>query len=112
MRVDRLSGILPAMSIVKRTAMLQIRVTPAIKRASEAILRRIGLNMTEAVELFLRRMIVDQKLPFEVVAIGDATYVGLLADAETSAKKARRRPNARSGSLATSKRQRMKPKGG
>src|ERR1700678_1979863 len=111
MRVDRLAGILPAMSIVKRTAMLQIRVTPAIKRASEAILRRIGLNMTEAVELFLRRMIVDQK-PFEVVAIGDATYVGLLADAETSAKKARGRPNARSGSSATSKRQRMKPKGG
>jgi addiction module RelB/DinJ family antitoxin len=52
------------MSIVKRTAMLQIRVTPAIKRASEVILRRIGLNMAEAVELFLRRMIVDQKLPF------------------------------------------------
>lgn len=103
------------MSIVKRTAMLQIRVTPAIKRASELILGRIGLNMTEAVELFLRRMIVNQKLPFEVVAIGDATYVGLLADAdagEASGKKARSRPHAHAASSTKAKRRRMKSKGG
>jgi antitoxin component of RelBE/YafQ-DinJ toxin-antitoxin module len=29
--------------------------------------------MSDAMELFLRRVIIDQKLPFEVVALDDAT---------------------------------------
>jgi DNA-damage-inducible protein J len=62
------------MSRIIRSAMLQARVRPEIKFASESVLRRIGLNMTEAMELFLRRMIIDQKLPFEVVALDDATF--------------------------------------
>jgi len=56
-----------------RAATLQLRVTPAVKHASREILHRIGLTMTEAIELFLLRMIVDQKLPFEVVALDEAT---------------------------------------
>ena len=48
-----------------RSAILQARVRPEIKFAGE-LLRSIGLTMTEAMELFLRRLIVDQKLPFEV----------------------------------------------
>jgi DNA-damage-inducible protein J len=61
-----------AMALITRTANVQARVTPEIKTASEYVLRRIGLNMTEAMELFLRRMIVDQKIPFEVVALDDS----------------------------------------
>jgi len=57
------------MSLVVRTASIQARVTPAVKEASERVLRRIGLTMSEAVELFLRRVIIDEKLPFEVVAL-------------------------------------------
>lgn len=60
------------MSLVTRTAILQTRVCPEIKFASEHVLRRIGLNLTEAMELFLRRIIVDEKLPFEVIALNDA----------------------------------------
>jgi addiction module RelB/DinJ family antitoxin len=56
-----------------RTATLQFRVAPAVKHASRDILHRIGLTMTQAIELFLQRMIVDQKLPFEVVALDEAT---------------------------------------
>ena len=56
-----------------RTATLQFRVTPAVKHASQEILHRIGLTMTQAIELFLQRMIVDQKLPFDVVALDEAT---------------------------------------
>ena len=60
-----------------RTAMLQARVTPEIKQASEYVLRRIGLNMTEAMELFLRRLIVDQRIPFEVIALDDAVLANV-----------------------------------
>src|ERR1700730_16009979 len=44
------------MSRIIRSAMLQMRVSLEIKLASEHVLRRIGLNLTEATELFLRRM--------------------------------------------------------
>ncbi len=56
-----------------RSAMLQMRVTPAVKHASEQVFHRIGLTMTQAIELFLRRVIVDEKLPFEVIALDAAT---------------------------------------
>jgi DNA-damage-inducible protein J len=61
------------MTLMTRTAVLQARVRPEIKYASEEILRSIGLTMTEAMELFLRRLIVDRKLPFEVIALDDFT---------------------------------------
>jgi addiction module RelB/DinJ family antitoxin len=60
--------------------MLQTRVTPEIKYASDHVLRRIGLNMTEAIELFLRRMVIDQRLPFDVAAFDNATYTQLVLD--------------------------------
>ena len=70
------------MSRVIRSAMLQMRVSPEIKLASEHVLRRIGLNLTEATELFLRRMIIDQRIPFEVIAVDNATYAQLVSDWE------------------------------
>jgi addiction module RelB/DinJ family antitoxin len=67
---------------VVRSATLQMRVTPAIKHASEQVLRRIGMSMTEAMELFLRRLIVDQRMPFDIVAIDPTTHTQLLLDWE------------------------------
>ena len=51
-----------SMTRIIRSALLQMRVAPEIKLASEHVLRRIGLNLTEATELFLRRMIIDQRI--------------------------------------------------
>jgi addiction module RelB/DinJ family antitoxin len=72
-----ISDILLAMSLLTRTAVLQARVRPEISFASEDVLRRIGLNLTEAMELFLRRVLVDQRLPFEVVALDEAVLSNL-----------------------------------
>jgi addiction module RelB/DinJ family antitoxin len=52
-----------------RTATIQARVFPPVKAASEQILWRLGLTMSEAVEIFLRRIIVDERIPFEIVAL-------------------------------------------
>ena len=62
-----------------RSAIVQARVRPEIKFAGEQVLRSIGLTMTEAMELFLRRVIVDQKLPFEVVALNEPTLTTIVA---------------------------------
>jgi addiction module RelB/DinJ family antitoxin len=55
-----------------KTATIQLRVTPRVKAASEGVLRAMGLTMSEAVELFLRRVVVDQRLPFDVIASDNA----------------------------------------
>lgn len=79
---------------VVRSSMLSMRVSPEIKLASDNVLQRLGLNITEAMEMFLRRMVIDQRIPFEVVAIDPATYTKLLSDwqeASQTATKHRRK---------------------
>jgi addiction module RelB/DinJ family antitoxin len=68
------------MARVIRSAMLSMRVRPEIRLASENVLERLGLNMTEAMEMFLCRMVVDQRIPFEVVAIDPAKFTELVLD--------------------------------
>jgi addiction module RelB/DinJ family antitoxin len=51
----------------KRDTIIQARVAADIKEASADVLRCIGLSMSEAMELFLRRVIDDQRLPFHEV---------------------------------------------
>jgi len=60
------------MSLVTRTATIQVRVVPVVKRASEEVLWRIGLTMSQAIELFLRRVIVDERIPFDLIALETA----------------------------------------
>ena len=79
-------GYTPDMARIIRSAMLQMRVAPEIKLASEHVLRRIGLNITEATELFLRRMIIDERLPFDIVAFDNATYTQLVLDWEDESR--------------------------
>lgn len=57
------------MSLLTRTATIQVRVVPLVKQASEEVLWRIGLNMSEAVELFLRQVIAEERIPFDVTAV-------------------------------------------
>jgi len=69
------------MDVATRTANLQMRVTPAVKYASEQIFRRMGMTMTEAMELFLRRVIVDQRIPFEIAALDPETLARITSEA-------------------------------
>jgi addiction module RelB/DinJ family antitoxin len=62
------------MNRATRSETLQMRVTPGVKRAAEEVLHRLGLTMTEAIELFLHRLIVDRRLTFDVVALDEATF--------------------------------------
>ena len=56
---------------MERTAIVQARVRPEIKFAAERILRGLGLTMTELMELSLRHLIIDRKIPFEIVAMDE-----------------------------------------
>jgi DNA-damage-inducible protein J len=72
---------------MSRSAIIQARVRPEIKFAGEQVLRSIGLTMTEAMELFLRRLIVDQKMPFEVIALDEATFATIMDSWEASERR-------------------------
>ena len=95
------------MSLVTKSATIQIRVMPLVKAASERILLRIGLNMSEAVELFLRRMIVDQRIPFDVVALQSFQIGGLVdeepQDASLTTGNGSRKPAANAGQSSARK---------
>jgi addiction module RelB/DinJ family antitoxin len=95
------------MPLKTRSAVLQARMRPEIKHATEQVLRSIGLTMTEAMELFSRRLIIDQKLPFEVVALDDATLATIVGSWETQAKE-----KAINLSAGKSHRSRKRPKKG
>ena len=74
------------MSLVTRTAILQARVSPEIKYASEKVLKRLGLNLTEVLEMFLRRMVIDQRIPFDVIALNDAQLAEIADEYERQLK--------------------------
>lgn len=49
-----------------KTDIINARIEPSLKSASENILKALGLSTTEAITLFLRQVVLNQGLPFEV----------------------------------------------
>ncbi|MHB8885975.1 MAG: type II toxin-antitoxin system RelB/DinJ family antitoxin [Methylovirgula sp.] len=83
------------MTRIMRSATLQMRVTPGVKRPSEEILHRLGLTMSQAIEMFLLRLILDEKLPFDVVALDEATMARIDAAEAPSQEKSPRTSRSR-----------------
>ena len=49
-----------------QTSMLHIRIDDDIKEQATAALTTMGLSVSDAVRLFLRRVVVDQAFPLEL----------------------------------------------
>jgi DNA-damage-inducible protein J len=47
-----------------KTETIRARVEPALKRDAEAVLKKIGLTSSEAINLFLAQVKLTQGLPF------------------------------------------------
>lgn len=56
-----------------RTAMINVRTDPEVKEKVTAILKRIGITTSEAVNLFLNRVIMERGIPFDVKIPNDET---------------------------------------
>ncbi|WP_215508991.1 type II toxin-antitoxin system RelB/DinJ family antitoxin [Peptoniphilus sp. EMRHCC_23] len=50
-----------------KSAIINVRMVPAVKSEAEAILKEIGLAPSAAIELFYRQIILKRGLPFSVV---------------------------------------------
>ena len=56
------------------TINVNIRIDEDLKKQSEALLAEMGLNMTTAVNIFLRQVVRTGKIPFEITAKQDDFY--------------------------------------
>lgn len=49
-----------------RTANVFTRVDPTIKAQAEAVLNQLGISMATAMEIYLRQIALQRKIPFEM----------------------------------------------
>ena len=59
------------------TSMLHVRVDDEIKAQATAALASMGLSVSDAVRLFLRRVVADQALPIELKVPNAETLVAM-----------------------------------
>ncbi len=49
-----------------RTSNIYVRVEPDIKTEAESVLKELGIPMSNAVAMFLRQVILQRGIPFEI----------------------------------------------
>ncbi|EHR31656.1 type II toxin-antitoxin system RelB/DinJ family antitoxin [Helcococcus kunzii] len=49
-----------------KTSSILIKIEPDLKERSETVLNQLGLSMSVAINLFLRQVALQEKIPFEL----------------------------------------------
>jgi DNA-damage-inducible protein J len=60
-----------------KTTDVRSRIEPELKDSATAVLEKMGLNISQAFRLFLRQVVVQQSLPFEVKAPNEETLAAM-----------------------------------
>ena len=47
-------------------AQINARIDARTKQAAQAVFRRLGLSMTDGIKIFLRRVVMEKGIPFDV----------------------------------------------
>ncbi|MDD4692577.1 type II toxin-antitoxin system RelB/DinJ family antitoxin [Eubacterium aggregans] len=70
-----------------RTASIFTRVEPSIKEQAEEVLDQLGIPMSNAVGMFLRQVVLQRGIPFEMKLPGNApTVFGALTKEQFAAE--------------------------
>lgn len=65
------------------TAKINVCVDKTTKEEVEALLDRIGLNMTAAINIYLKRILMEEAIPFELTAyVPNAETIAAFKEAE------------------------------
>lgn len=70
-----------------QTSMLHIRVDDDIKEQATQTLTAMGLSVSDAVRLFLRRVVIDQAFPLELKVPNAETLAAMEESRATMAKR-------------------------
>jgi DNA-damage-inducible protein J len=69
------------------TSEIRSRIEPDLKDEAQAVLSRVGLNISDAIRLFLRQVVAARGLPFEVREYPNAvTQAAMLEARQTRAR--------------------------
>jgi DNA-damage-inducible protein J len=74
--------------------MLHVRVDKNTKEQATAALEAMGLSVSDAVRIFLKRVVADQAFPLELKVPNAATRAAMVEADEIAAKRAARFENA------------------
>jgi DNA-damage-inducible protein J len=58
---------------MSKTAYITARVEPTLKASAEGVLEEIGVSTTDAITIFLRQVVLQRGLPFDVRIPNSAT---------------------------------------
>ena len=65
------------------TTSMSIRMDRTVKEQSQQLFKSLGLDMTTAINIFLRQSLIHKGIPFEVTFNGaDSTFMQRLAEAD------------------------------
>lgn len=78
-----------------KTAMIRARVEPELKEQVESIFEQIGLSATDAITLFYKQVLIQQRIPFELSVAPQAKRQSIRYDTppEVPTASIRERPN-------------------
>jgi DNA-damage-inducible protein J len=74
---------------MSKSAMIHARVEPEIKKNVEEIFAELGLNMTSALNLFFKQVVLQKGLPFSVNIPNTQTAKAIEEARKTVKKKSR-----------------------
>jgi len=61
------------MNYTKAQSNIQVRIDPKTKKQAQKTLNYLGLDMSSAVKLFLRSVVITQSIPFEIRTVNGFT---------------------------------------
>ena len=61
-----------------KTAVIQIRVDPAVKQHAQTILKKLNISMSEAISMYLSQITLHNGIPFELKIPNDTTAKTLM----------------------------------
>ena len=69
-----------------KTANVMTRIDPQIKEQAEMVLSQLGISMSAAMEMYLRQVALQRKIPFEIkLPSTEPIALGSLSDVEFNA---------------------------
>ena len=53
---------------MSKTETIHVRVAPEIKKEAETVINEMGLNLSYAISIYLKQIINQRKIPFEITS--------------------------------------------
>ena len=71
---------------MEKTANLNIRIDSNLKKNAEVLFKDLGLNMSMAINLFLKQAVSKQSIPFEIAKIPNKETMKAIKEGEKMLK--------------------------